>query len=196
MSTSELLLKITNNEQTIYNELNDILALQDELINPKITFFFGGNKYILLEKEAYWTNKISFPVDWRDHQPGSVRNDNGYAKWEYYSIVDSQNNLVKCNDAIKNLETYFTSGLMEFFIQCDDGNKYTLKFETWGGEVNLDENIGDDNRFTPIRSEYYEYLGCYFTPEENGKKYLIPAEYTYANIGDTVYATLVEGGNE
>lgn len=180
--------------EEINTELLEIISIQETYIDPTILFYFDGTECHVQKSEAYWTDKISFKGDWMD-QPGSVWNDNGYAKWEYYSIVDSQNDLVKYNDAIKNLETYFTSGLMEFFIQCDDGNKYTFKFDTWGSGVDLG-NISDDNRFAPIRGEYYEYLGCYFTPEENGKKYLIPAEYTYANIGDTVYATLVEGGNE
>ena len=179
--------------EEINPELLEIISIQESYIYPTILFYFDGTEYHLQESEAYWTDKLSFGTDWMEPTP--IWNDKGYAKWEYYSIVDSQNNLIKYNDTIKDLETYRTSGLMEFFIQCNDGNKYTIKFENWDGGVSL-ENITDDNRFTPTRDDNYNYSGCYFTPEENGKKYFISPEYSYINLGDTVNATLVEGGNE
>lgn len=206
MATSDLLTTIANNVPKVFNagygkyekeitdDLDEILLLQDSYINPKVSFTFNGAEYTLLEKEAYWTDKLSFPADWSE-QPLSIWNDNGYSKWDYYTIVDSQNNLVKYNEMIKNSETYLISGLIEFFIQCDDGNKYTIKVETWGLGVDL-TNVMDDSRFTVIRDEFGLYSGCYFTPEENGKKYLIPVEYTIINLGDIIEATLVEGGNE
>lgn len=205
MSVSEKLAEIAENVSKVYeagyakskkeitNELNEIIGIQESYIYPTIFFYFDETEYHLQESEAYWTDKISFKAEWSE-EPIFIWNENEYAKWDYYTIVDSQNNLIKYNDAIKNLETYSTSGLIEFFIQCDDENKYVVKIETWGTGINV-EYI-DDSRFTPAKDESYRYLGCYFTPEENGKKYFIPAEYDFVNIGDTIYATLVEGGNE
>ena len=194
MNISEMLLKITNNEQTIYNELNDILSLQDEYINPKITFEFNHEERTILEKDAYWTDKLSFPDFWDPYVTINIYNQNGYATLDMYSIEDSEGNLIKYSAPIKNNENYFLGSKIEFTIKTNDGNTYLITSLSSSVETMASYLPLSDSRFV------YDDSGLYFTPEENGKKYFIPFKYNndmYIYLGDTINATLVvEGGNE
>lgn len=189
-----MLLKITNNEQTIYNELNDILSLQDEYINPKITFEFNHEERTILEKDAYWTDKLSFPDFWDPYVTINIYNQNGYATLDMYSIEDSEGNLIKYSAPIKNNENYFLGSKIEFTIKTNDGNTYLITSLSSSVETMASYLPLSDSRFV------YDDSGLYFTPEENGKKYFIPFKYNndmYIYLGDTINATLVvEGGNE
>lgn len=193
MNISEMLLQITTNEQTTVNELNDILTLQDELINPKITFYFGGSYHTLLEKEAYWTDKISFPADWDPSLIESVSNNNGYAYWAIYTIEDSEGNLIKYSDPIKNNETYLASFKIGFTIKIDDENIYSITAQGNGYEAWIFELPNSDSRFV-----YNDDGNLYFTPENNGLTYkvLYPKDAYSIGIGSILEAVLVERGNE
>ena len=173
-------------------EFLNIIKLQESYIYPTILFTFRDIEYSLRESEAFWTDKLSFPTDWSE-QPSPIWNDSGYAKWGLYTIVDSQNNFVKYNDAIKNNEIYHNTLDLEFFIQCDDGNKYAIQAKDAGDVVYAEYLPGIDNRFVAIYNEF-QYSGCYFTPENN-KKYLISTEYEYIYLGNTINATLEKEGN-
>lgn len=182
--------------EEINPELLEIISIQESYIYPTILFYFDRTEYHVRESEAYWTDKISFKGDWMD-QHGLVWNNNGYAKWESYLIVDSQNNYVKYNDIIKNLEQYFSTTQFRFFIQCDDGNKYTIEFDMYG-ETNTDLMYLSNaiSGFEMIMDENYNPIGYYFTPENSEKKYYISHDYNHIELEDTINATLVEGGNE
>lgn len=182
--------------EEINTELLEVIELQESYIYIMVTFRFNEKEYTLRESEAYWTDKISFKEDWMD-QPGPIWNYNGYAKWEYYLIVDSQNNYVKYNDAIKNLEQYDTTTQFRFFIQCDDGNKYTIEFDLYGEtSTELSYLSNAISGFEMIMDEDdYNPTGYYFTPKNSEKKYYISYDYNDIELEDTINATLVEEGN-
>lgn len=183
--------------EEINTELLEVIELQESYINPKISFTFLRQEHVLSEEEAYWTDKLSFGFDDWDHPDViliNIYNLNGYANWDMYSIEDSEGNLIKYNAPIKNNEKYFLGSKIEFTIKTNDGNTYLITSPRDFSYLIMASDLPySDSRFV-----HDEDSGLYFTPEENGKKYFIPFEYDdmYIYLGDTINATLVEGGNE
>ncbi len=178
----------TTAQEEITGELNEILLLQDSYINPKISFIFIGIEYSLSEKEAYWTDKLSFPADWSE-ELFNISNNNGYASWAIYNIEDSEGNLIKYNASIKNNEIYTSSFKIEFTIKTDNGNTYLITTDGDGLSVQAHDLPNSDSRFL--------YDGdLYFTPEETGLTYKLLGTDSGIYIGSVVEATLVEGENE
>lgn len=191
MDISEMLLQIVNNEQTLIDELNDILTLQEELMNPKITFTFNGETRTILEKDAYWNDKFSF-VNSSMQEELPIFYHNGYAMWCIYTIVDSKGNLIKYGESITDGEKYNSSLETEFTIKTDDGTSYLIRANGW--MISSYSYLPDqDTRFSI--SDDYETV--YFTPEMNGNTYKLDVRASdQLDINIIVNATLVEGGNK
>lgn len=172
-------------------ELSEIISIQESYIYPTILFYFSGTEYRLQESEAYWTDKLSFPVDWDPYVTINIYNQNGYAIWDMYSIEDSEGNLVKYSASIKNNEDYILGSKIEFTIKTNDGNTYLITSLSSSVLIMASDLPYSDSRFV-----YDDDSNLYFTPEENGKKYFIQLESNDIYLGDVISAILVEGGNE
>jgi hypothetical protein len=170
-------------EEEITGKLNEILLLQDSYINPKISFIFNGIEHSLSEKEAYWTDKLSFPADWSE-EPFNIYNNTGYAGWAIYNVEDAEGKVVKYNTPIKNNGVYTTGFKIEFTIKTNDGNTYLITANGDGSSVYSYDLPNSDSRFL--------YDGdLYFTPEETGLTYKLLGADSSIYIGSVVEATLV-----
>lgn len=183
-------------KDNITDPLQEIIALQEEYIYPKITFTFKGEEHTVLEENAYWNDKLLFSNE--NNESFNITDYNGYAQWIYYFIEDSHGNLIKYNEPIKDNESYWACTISEITIQADDGNSYLIKNDTlfWYNAITIMIEYEADSRF------YYEnpdivQSDVLFKPEEDGPIYrILHEDAADTPIGTIVNATLVEGGNE
>lgn len=194
MNISEMLIRIANNEQALINELKGILAIQEECLNPKITFTVNGKEMTILDKNAYWDERLGETTIYSEEFPYEIADVNGYAACVFYTIKDSNNKYVKYGDRIRAGEKYAAGCYFECTILGNDRKSYTIEFV---GPL-LYTTLSDIAEwYDPTRFHLSEDSeDVYFTPEENGPTYLLGGRDLHVYMGDTIDAVLVEGVNQ
>ena len=159
MTIEEKLVKIAENDQSIYNNLKDIIDTQEEIINPEFDIeipdigipeegemvevkFYINDKELAIGAFSSSGN-IIFTWDYMlfdeyslgDYYTSNFLDTNGYITFMHHTIENSEGKLVKKTDTIINNANYYLSSDIEFTIVGHYDGKEIAKIQIQTGNA-------------------------------------------------------------